>query len=42
MRLVGRMHGSGWYAKTSDLFELPRVDYASWARSNSKAAAGDD
>jgi flavin reductase (DIM6/NTAB) family NADH-FMN oxidoreductase RutF len=41
MRLVGRMHGSSWYAKTSDLFELPRVDYASWVRSNSKVAAGD-
>jgi hypothetical protein len=22
---VGRMHGRGWYARTSDLFEIPRV-----------------
>ncbi|MEX2536064.1 MAG: flavin reductase family protein [Trueperaceae bacterium] len=24
MRLVGRMHGKGWYARTSDLFFVPR------------------
>lgn len=24
MRLVARMHGRGWYARTTDLFELPR------------------
>jgi flavin reductase (DIM6/NTAB) family NADH-FMN oxidoreductase RutF len=23
--LVGRMHGRGWYARTSDLFEMPRL-----------------
>jgi flavin reductase (DIM6/NTAB) family NADH-FMN oxidoreductase RutF len=23
--LIGRMHGRGWYARTTDLFELPRV-----------------
>ncbi|MBP0445255.1 flavin reductase family protein [Roseomonas sp. SSH11] len=23
--LVGRMHGSGWYARTTDRFDLPRV-----------------
>jgi len=23
--LVGRMHGLGWYARTSDLFDMPRV-----------------
>lgn len=22
---VGRMHGRGWYARTSDLFEIPRI-----------------
>ena len=22
--LIGRMHGSGWYARTTDLFDLPR------------------
>ena len=30
MRLVGRMHGGGWYAKTSDLFEIPRISYEEW------------
>lgn len=30
MRLIGRMHGGGWYAKTSDLFEIPRLSYAEW------------
>lgn len=29
MRLVARMHGSGWYLKSSDLFEMPRPTYAS-------------
>ena len=24
-RLIGRMHGAGWYARTTDLFEMPRV-----------------
>jgi len=24
--LIGRMHGRGWYARTSDLFEMPRVN----------------
>ena len=23
--LVGRMHGGGWYARTTDLFDMPRV-----------------
>jgi len=30
LRLIGRMHGSGWYARTSDLFEMPRIPRASW------------
>jgi len=24
--LIGRMHGRGWYARTTDLFETPRVN----------------
>jgi flavin reductase (DIM6/NTAB) family NADH-FMN oxidoreductase RutF len=24
LRLIARMHGRGWYARTSDLFDLPR------------------
>ena len=23
--LIGRMHGGGWYARTTDLFEMPRI-----------------
>lgn len=30
MGLVGRMHGRGWYARTTDLRELPRQTYATW------------
>jgi flavin reductase (DIM6/NTAB) family NADH-FMN oxidoreductase RutF len=25
LNLVGRMHGGGWYARTNDRFDLPRV-----------------
>jgi len=25
MKLIGRMHGSGWYARTSFLFQMPRI-----------------
>ena len=30
--LVGRMHGTGWYARTTDLFEAPRINPADWVR----------
>jgi flavin reductase (DIM6/NTAB) family NADH-FMN oxidoreductase RutF len=30
MRLVGRMHGRGWYARTSDLFLMDRLSLAEW------------
>lgn len=30
MRLVGRMHGRGWYARTSDLFLMDRISYGEW------------
>ena len=30
MRLIGRMHGRGWYARTSDLFLMYRLDLQSW------------
>ncbi len=30
MRLIGRMHGRGWYARTSDLFEMNRLTFAEW------------
>jgi flavin reductase (DIM6/NTAB) family NADH-FMN oxidoreductase RutF len=31
LKLVGRMHGTGWYARTGDLFEVPRIARASWS-----------
>ncbi|HUZ62447.1 MAG TPA: flavin reductase family protein [Acetobacteraceae bacterium] len=29
--LVGRMHGRGWYARTTDLFDMPRISVEEWA-----------
>ena len=31
LKLVGRMHGTGWYARTRDLFEAPRIPRANWS-----------
>jgi flavin reductase (DIM6/NTAB) family NADH-FMN oxidoreductase RutF len=28
--LIGRMHGRGWYARTTDCFEMPRIDVTDW------------
>lgn len=28
--LVARMHGRGWYARSTDLFDMPRIDVADW------------
>jgi len=28
--LIGRMHGRGWYTRTSDRFEVPRISVADW------------
>jgi flavin reductase (DIM6/NTAB) family NADH-FMN oxidoreductase RutF len=28
--LIGRMHGRGWYARTSDQIEIPRISVADW------------
>ncbi|HJU20432.1 MAG TPA: flavin reductase family protein [Stellaceae bacterium] len=30
MRLIGRMHGRGWYARTTDLFDMPRLARSDW------------
>jgi flavin reductase (DIM6/NTAB) family NADH-FMN oxidoreductase RutF len=30
LKLIGRMHGAGWYARTSDLFEMPRIAPQDW------------
>ena len=32
MKLVGRMHGSIWYVRTSDTFELQRPVWADWVK----------
>lgn len=31
--LVGRMHGAGWYARTTDRVEVPRLTLAEWEAS---------
>lgn len=30
LKLIGRMHGSGWYARTSDLFSMNRISREEW------------
>ena len=30
--LIGRMHGAGWYARTTDRFEQPRIPVKDWKR----------
>jgi flavin reductase (DIM6/NTAB) family NADH-FMN oxidoreductase RutF len=30
LKLIGRMHGRGWYARTADLFEMPRIPVGDW------------
>jgi flavin reductase (DIM6/NTAB) family NADH-FMN oxidoreductase RutF len=30
LNLIGRMHGRGWYARTSDMFEMPRIPLNAW------------
>lgn len=37
LKLIGRMHGRGWYARTSDRFEMPRIAVEDW-ETRSKAA----
>src|SRR5438034_1066504 len=38
LRLIGRMHGSGWYARCTDLFQMDRPAWAEWRRNG--AAVG--
>ena len=30
LELIGRMHGRGWYARTTDRFDMPRIDVKDW------------
>lgn len=34
--LVGRMHGRGWYTRTSDRFEMDRMSVEEWAAKKSR------
>jgi flavin reductase (DIM6/NTAB) family NADH-FMN oxidoreductase RutF len=34
LNLIGRMHGTGWYARTSDLFEMPRMPLENWKKNS--------
>jgi len=34
LKLIGRMHGTGWYARTSDLFEMPRIPLQAWKKNS--------
>jgi hypothetical protein len=39
LKLLGRMHGRGWYARTSDLFDMPRIPVREW-KMKTAAASG--
>jgi flavin reductase (DIM6/NTAB) family NADH-FMN oxidoreductase RutF len=30
--LIGRMHGAGWYSRTTDRFEMPRIRPEAWVK----------
>ena len=32
MNLVARMHGAGWYTRSTDLLQLRRPEYAEWIK----------
>jgi flavin reductase (DIM6/NTAB) family NADH-FMN oxidoreductase RutF len=36
--LIGRLHGGGWYARTTDRFEIPRIPVDEWYARKAKAA----
>jgi flavin reductase (DIM6/NTAB) family NADH-FMN oxidoreductase RutF len=38
LKLIGRMHGAGWYARTSDLFQMARIPVKDWDQT-AKASA---
>jgi flavin reductase (DIM6/NTAB) family NADH-FMN oxidoreductase RutF len=39
LKLIGRMHGRGWYARTSDLFLMPRIPVDKWREQEAAAIA---
>ena len=38
LKLIGRMHGTGWYARTSDLFQMDRIPRRNWILRRDKKA----
>ena len=38
LKLIGRMHGRGWYARTSDLFDMPRIPVSEWKMKTREAS----
>jgi flavin reductase (DIM6/NTAB) family NADH-FMN oxidoreductase RutF len=42
LKLLGRMHGRGWYARTSDLFEMPRIPVNEWKMKPSAESAAEE
>jgi len=38
LKLLGRMHGRGWYARTTDLFEMPRIPVSEWKMKSATAS----
>jgi flavin reductase (DIM6/NTAB) family NADH-FMN oxidoreductase RutF len=38
LKLIGRMHGTGWYARTSDLFQMDRIPRGNWILRRDKKA----
>ena len=39
LKLIARMHGRGWYARSSDLFLMPRLTLAEWKEKQTAAIA---
>ena len=43
LKLIARMHGRGWYARTSDLFLMPRIPLEKWKEGEAaEIASGTD
>ncbi len=36
LKLIGRMHGAGWYTRTSDLFKMDRIPRDAWELGSGK------
>ena len=38
LKLIGRMHGAGWYTRTSELFQIERISLADWKSKHGESA----